>query len=82
MLAEVKIDDSVKKELIAKVQKYFDDELGQEIGSFDAEFLLDFFSEQLGNYYYNQGLADALAAFEGKIEEFSDTIFQLEKDVS
>jgi uncharacterized protein (DUF2164 family) len=80
-LSEVKIDDSVKKELVVKVQKYFDEELNQEIGSFDAEFLLDFFSDQLGKFYYNQGLADALSAFEGKIEDFSDTIFQLEKDV-
>jgi uncharacterized protein (DUF2164 family) len=44
--------------------------------------LLDFFSHQVGNYFYNQGLADALQAFEGKIEEFADIVYQLEKDVT
>jgi uncharacterized protein (DUF2164 family) len=80
MLAEIKLDDSVKVEAVAKLQKYFSDELQQEIGSFDAEFLLDFFSKQVGGYYYNQGLADALKSFESKMEDVGESIYQLEKE--
>ena len=80
MLAEIKLDDSVKTEVIAKLQKYFEDELQQEIGSFDAEFLLDFFSTEVGGYYYNQGLADALTSFESKMEDVGELIYQLEKE--
>jgi uncharacterized protein (DUF2164 family) len=29
------------------------DELEIEVGGFDAEFLLDFFAEQVGCFYYN-----------------------------
>lgn len=79
-MVEVKLDDSIKAEVVAKLQKYFEDELGQEIGSFDAEFLLDFFSEKVGGYYYNQGLADALRGFEGKMEDVADLIYQLERE--
>lgn len=79
-MAEVKLDDSIKVEVVAKLQKYFAEELQQEIGSFDAEFLLDFFSEKVGAYYYNQGLADALRSFEAKMEDVGDLIYQLEKD--
>lgn len=80
MLVEIKLDDSVKVEVVAKLQKYFEDELQQEIGSFDAEFLLDFFSKEVGGYYYNQGLADALKSFETKMEDVGESIYQLEKE--
>ena len=33
MLAEIKLDNSVKVEVVAKLQKYFQDELQQEIGA-------------------------------------------------
>lgn len=68
-----------KDEIVKKIQQYFSDELSQELGSFDAQFLLDFFGEQLGAYFYNQGLADALKTIESKVEDISDSIYQLEK---
>ena len=80
MLAEIKLDDSIKVAVVAKLQKYVEVELQQEIGSFDAEFLLDFFSKEVGGYYYNQGLADALKSFEIKMEDVGESIYQLEKE--
>lgn len=79
-MAKIVLQPAVKAELVQRMQRYFRDELQQEIGGFDAEFLLDFFSEQMGSYFYNQGLADALAAFESKLEEIADSIYQLEQD--
>ncbi|MEX0962602.1 MAG: DUF2164 domain-containing protein [Pseudohongiellaceae bacterium] len=79
-MTDIELDVSVKVEVVAKLQKYFEDELGQEIGGFDAEFLLDFFSKQVGGYYYNQGLADALKSFELKMEDVKDAIYQLERE--
>ncbi len=79
-MSNIKLDPAAKDEIVSRIQQYFIDELQQEIGSFDAQFLLDFFSEQVGSFYYNQGLADALKSFEGKVEEFSDSIYQLEKE--
>lgn len=81
-MSNIELANATKEEIVAKLQLYFTEELQLEIGSFDAQFLLDFFSEQVGNYYYNQGLADALKALENKIEEFSDTVYQLEKDTN
>ena len=79
-MADIELDSSVKVDVVAKIQKYFQDELHQELGSFDAEFLLDFFSKEVGGYYYNQGLADALKSFELKMEDVSDAVYQLEKE--
>ena len=82
MLQEIRLDQKSKKELVERLQEYMADDLKIEIGGFDAEFMLDFFAEQIGGFYYNQGLADALGAVEKKIEEFSDLVYALEKDTS
>ena len=68
-----------KEILVRKIQLYFSEELKQKIGQFDAEFLLDFFSQELGVYYYNHGLYDAQAALASKIEDVQDAIYQLEQ---
>ncbi len=81
-MSEIELDTSVKAEIVGRLQKYFLDELELEIGSFDAEFLLDFISKELGAYFYNQGLADALKTFATKMDDVSESIYQLEKDTS
>ncbi|MCF6282979.1 MAG: DUF2164 domain-containing protein [Candidatus Polarisedimenticolaceae bacterium] len=69
-----------EKEIISKrVQRYFNDELDQEIGQFDALFLIDFFAKEMGGYFYNRGLYDAQAILERRLEELSETIYELEK---
>ncbi|HZV37853.1 MAG TPA: DUF2164 domain-containing protein [Pseudoxanthomonas sp.] len=65
--------------LVRKLQLYFQEKLRQQIGQFDAEFLLDFISGELGAYYYNRGLYDAQAALAAKLEDVQDAIFQLER---
>jgi len=68
-----------KEHLIGRVQLYFNEELEQKIGQFEAEFLLDFFSEEIGVYYYNRGLYDAQTILESKLESITDAIYEIEK---
>ncbi|WP_343204220.1 DUF2164 domain-containing protein [Xanthomonas campestris] len=51
----------------------------QQIGRFDAEFLLDFFAEEVGAYFYNRGVYDAQAILAGKLEDLGEAIYQLER---
>ena len=64
---------------MTKIQAWFDQELDQEIGQFDAEFLLDFFSEQVGKFYYNRGLYDAQAILDDRMDIITEAIAELEK---
>lgn len=41
----IKLGEDEKAQMVQKVKMYFREELDQEIGGFDAEFLIDFFSE-------------------------------------
>jgi uncharacterized protein (DUF2164 family) len=78
-MAEIKFSIEQKEIILNKIQLYFNDELDQEIGQFDAEFLLDFFSETVGAYYYNQGLFDAQTVISSKLDEFSEALYEIEK---
>lgn len=49
------------------------------MGQFDAEFLLDFFSEEVGSYFYNRGLYDAQTLLESKIETITEAFTEIEK---
>ena len=75
-----------KEILVQKVKQYFESELNQEIGQFDAEFLLDFFSKEVGGYYYNRGLFDAQTIIAGKLDNITETvneaISEIEKPVN
>jgi uncharacterized protein (DUF2164 family) len=68
-----------RAEIVGRIQRYFHDELDQEIGVIPAELLLGFFSESVGSYYYNQGLADAQAVFAKSLDDTNDRIYGLEQ---
>jgi len=78
-MSEIKFSKEQKERLVSKIKLYFNDELDQIIGQFDAEFLLDFFTEEVGTYYYNQGLTDAQAILDSRLHDITDAIYDLEK---
>ena len=68
-----------KKVIVGRIQAYFREELNQELGFFDAEFLVDFFAEEMGAYFYNRALYDAQAILQRRLEDFGEAVFELEK---
>jgi len=65
----IEFNKEEKEILVEKLKSYFESELNQEIGQFDAEFLIDFISNNLGSYYYNRGLQDAQIAIRSKLDD-------------
>lgn len=78
-MSDIKFTKDEKAVIIHKIQRYFTEELKQEIGQFDAEFLLDFFSGEVGSYFYNRGLSDAQTILSSKLEDLSEAIYELER---
>lgn len=78
-MAEINLDAKLKEELVTTLKQYLTDEFDIQLGNFDAQFLLEFFEHQFACHYYNQGLADALQAFEGKVGEVADLVYELEQ---
>lgn len=80
-MATIKFTQSEKAVLIEKFQRYFSAELDRELGQFEADFLLDFVTEQVGGYFYNRGLYDAQAVVSQRAELIAEAIAELEKSV-
>lgn len=78
-MSEIKFSREEADGLVHKIKAYVGSELGQDIGSFEAEFLLEFFAKEVGPYFYNRGLADAHTLFLERTEELSYLIQELEK---
>ncbi|KRB03133.1 MULTISPECIES: DUF2164 domain-containing protein [Lysobacter] len=78
-MSDIKFSSEEKTLIVAKLQRYFSEELKQQIGRFDAEFLIDFISEEIGGYYYNRGVYDAQTVVAARLEDIGDQLFQLER---
>lgn len=78
-MSTIEFSKDEKAIIVRKIQMYFKEEFNQDIGGFDAQFLLDFFAEEMGAYFYNCGLYDAQSILEKRLETISEAIYELEK---
>lgn len=76
---EIQFTKDEKSAIVKQIQSYFVEELDQDIGQFPAMFLLDFFTETIGPYYYNRALQDAQDVLEERMESFRDALYAIEK---
>lgn len=79
-MSEIEFSSEEKQILVQKIKDYFESELKQEIGQFDAEFLLDFFAKEVGAYFYNRGLHDARDVFHATLDSIDEAIYVIEKE--
>ncbi len=80
-MKKIEYSPAQKAHFVSKIKTYFAEELNDEIGQFDAEFLLDFFGDLIGSAYYNHGLQDALGVIESQTDRMKETLFAMEEAV-
>lgn len=78
-MSGIEFSSEQKATLVTKLQRYFEQELDVELGQFDGEFLLDFIAKEFGAAFYNQGLYDAQAVLESRLDTISEAIAEIEK---
>ena len=69
-----------RADAIVRIQGYFREERGEELGDLAAGMLLDLFVAELGPLLYNQGVRDARALanrFTGQLDEELDALRML-----
>jgi len=71
-----------KNHLVHKIKHYFSQEMGEEIGQFDAEFLLEFFGKEIGPYFYNHGLHDAQGAMDSQMDTLKEVLYTMEEPIA
>jgi len=70
-----------KQVIVNKIKRYFREEMDRDIGTFEAEFLFEFFVKELGVHFYNRGLHDAQAILQKRLDSIIDAIFELEQSI-
>ena len=61
----LKLSDDARRECLGRIQRYFRDERGEELGELAQILIYEFFAEELAPFFYNKGLGDA----RGRIEQ-------------
>lgn len=78
-MSDIKFSEPEIAVLVKKIQLYFNEELDQDIKQFPARFLLDFFVEEIGPYFYNQALIDAQTVLDERMEGIREALYEIEK---
>ena len=63
-------------EIVPSLQKYFREELDQELSEMHAKFLLAYFMKEVAPFAYNKGVADAEMFFRARVEDLPGTCFE------
>ena len=80
-MAKINLDRQTQDKLAKLLVKRLKNEHELEIEPFDAVDLLDYLSEVLGPYYYNQGLQDAQAIVKARADTIVEAIYEIELSV-
>ncbi len=67
-----------KKQLLASIKRYFEENMEDEIGDLKAELLLDYFLKEIGPIVYNQAIADAAAFFRERTADLDASCYEVE----
>ena len=63
-------------DVIPSIQKFFREELDEELSEMRAGFLLNYVMKEIAPFAYNRGVKDAESYFRVKLEDLSATCFE------
>ncbi len=69
MNSKIKLDKEEKEHIVSQIIEYFEKEKNEEIGNLAATLYLDFITENIAPYFYNQGVKDSIAFMSDKIDD-------------
>lgn len=65
----IEIDKDARKEAIASIERYFEENMEEKIGNIAAGALLGFFLEEIGPLVYNQAVTEVQERLQARIME-------------
>ncbi|HEY4030686.1 MAG TPA: DUF2164 family protein [Caulobacteraceae bacterium] len=78
-MPKIAFDRAEREALARRLVRQLRDELDIEVAPMDGQRLLDLLSETLGPAWYNQGLRDAQAALQARVDGIAEAIAGLER---
>jgi uncharacterized protein (DUF2164 family) len=81
-MARIEFDRATREDLARRLVRRLREELDLEVAPMDGQRLLDLLAESLGPAWYNQGLRDAQAAVQARVDDIAEAIAGLEQPES
>ena len=77
----MRLSDDRKQAVLNLLTAFYLDEFDEELSSYQAERLLEFFMKNLGPPVYNQAISDARAFMLGKLDDLDSEFYEPEEPV-
>ena len=71
----IEIPKQVRTDAIASMQRYFRENMPEEIGDLAAGLLLNYFLDEVGPAIYNQAIADAQTRLQQRVADLSGELY-------
>lgn len=65
----IELSKDARKDAIASIERYFQENMEEKIGNIAAGGLLGFFLEEIGPSIYNRAVADAQARLQARVQD-------------
>lgn len=75
----IRLSEERKAAMLRSIHRFHLDRLDREIGTLQAEMLLEFFVKELGAPVYNQAIQDAHAFLQSKLEDLEGEFYEPEE---
>ncbi len=72
----IEIAREARQEAIVSIQRYFSENMDDEIGSLTASALLGFFLEEVGPLIYNKAVADVQERLQARVMEIDAEVYE------
>ena len=74
----IEFDKTTRAELLTSIQRFFAEQMDEEIGDLKAGRVLDYCLAEIAPTVYNQAIADAQAWLQDRAAELGDVRYQAE----
>ena len=74
----IEISREARQEAIVSIQRYFKENMEEEIGSLTANALLGFFLEEIGPLIYNKAVSDVQNRLQARVMEIDAEVYEEE----
>lgn len=75
---DIEISPEARKQSIASIKRYFDEQLDTDIGDLKAEMMLGFVLKEIAPSVYNQAIQDAQTFVRDRVVEMDSSLFARE----
>ena len=76
----LQLDAAQTQGAVLAIRRFMADRFELELGSFEAEEVLDFFAREFAPHFYNKAIFDVQAHLKDRFESIESDLWALEKD--